>query len=237
MSNPLTPLPKDIQHSCVFDWPDRALRPDAPPPSGDTPDLWVSPYPYDPLDDWDPTNPLMNGVPGSGVADRPPGPYPLPNVLYAKINTDHASFSTNINIGFWGNGAQSIGFQYSPIASGASSCYTGGAKAAPNTGEARVFAEFANYQGAFGVHADCSGQVSCDYDHTVSGNTLLKMDFWIYEIVSSITEATQDWVFTHSGFTYAAHFEKSVRGFPFSDVFILEFHYHDATRTITFNYD
>lgn len=62
---PLTPLPKDTLHSCVFDWPDRALRPDAPPPSGDTPDLWVQPYPYDPLDDWDSSDPTKNGVPGS----------------------------------------------------------------------------------------------------------------------------------------------------------------------------
>jgi hypothetical protein len=63
--NPLNPLPKDTQHSCVFDWPDRALRPDAPPPSGDTPDLWVPPYPYGPNDDWDSTDPTKNGVPGS----------------------------------------------------------------------------------------------------------------------------------------------------------------------------
>lgn len=61
-----TPLSKDTIHSCVFDWPDRASRPGLPP------DSWIPPYPYDPADDWDPTNPLDNGVPGSDVPTPPP---------------------------------------------------------------------------------------------------------------------------------------------------------------------
>lgn len=66
MSNPITPLPKDITHSCVFDWPDRASRPGPPPPS------WVPPYPYGPSDDWNPNDPLDNGVPGSNPNPGPP---------------------------------------------------------------------------------------------------------------------------------------------------------------------
>jgi len=49
-------LPKDTTHSCVFDWPDRPVRPT--PPVGPPPL-----YPYDPADDWDPNNPLDNGIP------------------------------------------------------------------------------------------------------------------------------------------------------------------------------
>jgi len=222
-------LKKDTTHSCVFDWPDRPVRPT--PPVGPPPL-----YPYDPIDDWNPFNPLDNGMPGSFLI-QPSGPFPLPNLLYAKINTDHASFSTIVSINFTGTGMGSLGFSYATNPPPSPLCFCGGAKAAPNTGEARCFADFANYQNSFGVHADCSGQISCDYDHTVSGNTILSMDFWLYENVSLITEGTLDWVFAHTGFTYGGHFQKTVRGFPFSDVFILEYHYHDLDRTITFGYD
>jgi hypothetical protein len=240
MPNPLTPLPKDTQHSCVFDYPDRALRPGLPP------DSWVPPYPYGPGDDWDPTNPLDNGVPGSnpGPTDRPSS-LSVGDLMYIKVTSDNASFgSGKTNVGFQQVVGAGGSFTYNP-SSPANTARMGAIiypnASAPFKNSNRAFVNFAKLRADFGMGLDLTGSIGIPYDQIVSGDSHFLLEFWIFEHVSNIVEDNVNWVwnFTTSGFTKAATATILYHGFPGAspgDAWIYSWFYNSGPQTFTFGY-
>jgi len=226
--NSIVPLKKDTTHSCVFDWPDRPIRPT--PPVGPPPL-----YPYDPLDDWDPTNPADNGQPGS-VIDHPAS-LPVGAMIYIRSHSDHASLSdANINIGF----QQDIGagtFQYNPSAPAFSADF-GAITDRTVPWKPRCFANFNNFKAHWGMGVDLTGSYQLTYDPLVIGDTNIFTDFWIYELVTGVAEDAPnfDWIITHGGFTKGGTHNKLVRGFPFSDSYGFSWFFQSLTQTFNFVY-
>jgi hypothetical protein len=261
-TNSFFPLLKDTGHSCVFDFPDRALRPIPPPPNDPSgaPDGWVSPFPYNPTDDWDPTNPLDNGIPGSDITINRPAGVSYGNLIYFEVTTNNSYVSSSLSLvggGSFGtdrlvNPGQNV-YHYDPTGVPASRADVGG-YGVYNAGISRfisekLFTNIAHYNNHYGFFGDRTGGILCGYDPVVPGDTIITIKFWVYQHITTdptvtFWDVTEDgsgsWILGHTGAVFAGIYSKTVPGppasFTYSENIGFSYNFHYPAGNLTFFY-